>query len=107
MDSKRVWGAAIFPIGHPEVFGGMWDSDQLHWTRAAAIAEIESQVIKMGLLPLEWTSGAGDLMVGRTHHPSNKHLEFAVLVRSARMPQGEPQGEPPRELSSNPPPADR
>jgi hypothetical protein len=57
MDTRLVWGAVLVPIGHPEVFGGMWDSNQLHWTRAAAVAEIEEHVIKMGLLPLEWSRG--------------------------------------------------
>src|SRR5271166_5306753 len=52
VDERRVWAAAIFPIGHSEVFGGMWDTNQLYWTRAEAIAEIEDQVIKMGLLPM-------------------------------------------------------
>ena len=71
MEDRRVWAAAIFPIGHSEVFGGMWDSDQLHWTRAEAVTEIEDRVVKMGLLPMEWTSGEGDLMIGRTHYPGN------------------------------------
>jgi len=39
MDTRLVWGAVLVPVGHPEVFGGMWDSNQLHWTRAAAVAE--------------------------------------------------------------------
>jgi hypothetical protein len=56
MEDGRVWAAAMFPIGHSEVFGGMWDSDQLHWTLAEAVAEIEAHVVKMGLLPMEWTS---------------------------------------------------
>ena len=90
MDERRVWAAAIFPIGHSEVFGGMWDTNQLYWTRAEAIAEIEDQVIKMGLLPMEWTSGEGDLMIGRTHFPGDEQSRFAVLVRSARLPEGEP-----------------
>jgi len=29
----------------------MWDSDQLHWTRAAGVAEIEDHVIKHSVLP--------------------------------------------------------
>src|SRR5215475_5805542 len=90
MQNRRVWAAAIFPIGHSEVFGGMWDSDQLHWTRAEAVAEIEDHVVKMGLLPMEWTSGEGDLLVGRTHHPGNDQQRYAVIVRSARLPKGEP-----------------
>jgi hypothetical protein len=90
MENRRVWAAAIFPIGHAEVFGGMWDSDQLHWTRAAAIGEIENQVVKMGLLPMQWTSGAGNLMIGRTHYPGNEQRGFAAMVRSVRLPEGEP-----------------
>ena len=90
MENRRVWAAAIFPIGHAEVFGGMWDSDQLHWTRAAAIGEIENHVVKMGLLPMQWTSGAGDLMIGRTHYPGNEQRVFAAMVRSVRLPEGEP-----------------
>ena len=70
MNNRRVWAAAIFPIGHAEVFGGIWDSDRLHWTRAAAIAEIENHVVRMGLLPMQWTSGAGDLMIGRPIIPA-------------------------------------
>src|SRR5215510_10110913 len=79
MQNRRVWAAAIFPIGHSEVFGGMWDSDQLHWTRAEAVSEIEDHVVKMGLLPMEWTSAERDLMIGRTHHPGNDQLRYAVL----------------------------
>ncbi len=94
MDERRVWAAAIFPIGHSEVFGGMWDSDQLHWTRAEAVAEIEHHVMKMGLLPMEWTSGEGGLVIGRTHHPGNEQLRFAVLVRSVWLPKGEPPDNP-------------
>jgi hypothetical protein len=90
MEDRRVWAAAIFPIGHSEVFGGMWDSDQLHWTRAEAVAKIEDHVVKMGLLPMEWTSGEGDLMIGRTHYPGNGQLRYAVLVRSVRPPKGGP-----------------
>jgi hypothetical protein len=82
----------LVPIGHSEVFGGIWDSNQLHWTRAAAVAEIEEHVIKMGLLPLEWSRGevqGGDLLIGRTRTPGRER-EYAVLVRSARLPTGEP-----------------
>jgi hypothetical protein len=86
----RVWAAAIFPIGQAEVFGGMWDSDQLHWTRAAAVSEIEARVIEMGLLPMEWTRAEGDLIIGRTHYPGNEQRGFAVMVRSVRLPKGEP-----------------
>lgn len=78
---------------HSEIFGGMWDSNQLHWTRAAAVAEIGEHVIKTGLLPLEWSRGDiqnGDLLIGRTHHPGHGQ-EYAALVRSARLPTGEPQ----------------
>ena len=57
---------------------------------AAAVAEIENQVLKMGLLPMQWTSGAGDLMIGRTHYPGDERLGFAVPVRSVRLPEGEP-----------------
>jgi hypothetical protein len=85
MEHRRAWAAAIFPIGHAEVF----DSDQLHWTRAGAIAEIENHVVKMGLLPMQWTSGAGDLMIGRTHYPGNEQRGFAAMVRSIRLPEGE------------------
>lgn len=95
MDERRVWAAAIFPIGQSEVFGGLWDTDQLYWTRAEAIAEIEAHVIKMGLLPMEWTNGEGDLLIGRTHYPNKEQPSFAVLVRSARLPKGEsPSGTP-------------
>jgi hypothetical protein len=90
MENRRVWAAAIFPIGHAEVFGGMWDSDQLHWTRAGAISEIENHVVKMGLLPMQWTSGAGDLMIVRTHYPGNEQRGFAAMIRSVRLPEGEP-----------------
>jgi hypothetical protein len=69
-NGPRVWAAAIFPIGQAEVFGGMWDSDQLHWTRAAAVSEIEARVIETGLLPMEWTRAEGDLIIGRTHFPA-------------------------------------
>ena len=66
MDRRRVWAAAMFPIGQADVFGELWNGDQLHWTRAAAVAEIEDRVIKMGLLPLDWTRAEGDLIIGRT-----------------------------------------
>ena len=92
MDTRFVWGAVLVPVGHPEIFGGMWDSNQLHWTRAAAVAEIEGHVIKMGLLPLEWSRGDvqnGDLLIGRTSSPGGER-QYAVLVRSARLPTGEP-----------------
>jgi hypothetical protein len=95
MANRRAWGAAIFPIGHAEVFGGMWDTDQLYWTRAEAVAGIEHHVIKMGLLPLEWSSGTGDLLIGRTRYPNDKRLSFAVMVRSARLPKGQPPPEMP------------
>jgi hypothetical protein len=88
--TNGVWAAAIFPIGHAEVFGGMWDSDQLHWTRAAAVSEIEARVTEMGLLPMEWTRAEGDLIIGRTHYPGNEQRGFAVMVRSVRLPKGEP-----------------
>jgi hypothetical protein len=44
----------------------------------------------MGLLPMQWTSGAGDLMIGRTHYPGNEQRGFAAMVRSVRLPEGEP-----------------
>ena len=91
IDTTLVWGAVLVPIGHPEVFGGMWDSNRLHWTRAAAVAEIEEHVIKMGLLPLEWSRGDvqnGDLLIGRTSSPGGQQ-QYAVLVRSARLPTAE------------------
>jgi hypothetical protein len=88
MENRGMWGAAMFPIRNSEVFGGMWDSDPLHWTRAEAVAEIEDHVVKVGLLPMEWTSGEGDLMIGRTH--GNDKQRYAVLVRSARLPKREP-----------------
>jgi hypothetical protein len=94
MENRRVWAAAIFPIGNSEVFGGMWDSDQLYWTRAEAVAEIEDHVVKMGLLPMEWTTGEGDLMIGRTHYPGNDQPRFAVLVRRARPPKAKPRNAP-------------
>ena len=97
MDTTLVWGAVLVPIGHPEVFGGMWDSNQLHWTRAAAVAEIEEHVIKMGLLPLEWSRGDvqnGDLLIGRTSSPGGVQ-QYAVLVRSGRLPTGEPPSDLP------------
>ena len=95
MDSRLVWAAVIIPVGNRDVFGGMWDSNQLHWTRAAAVAEIENQVITMGLLPLEWSRGevqGGDLLIGRTRSPGGER-EYAVLVRSTRLPAGEPPPE--------------
>ena len=97
MSSKIVWGAAIFPIGHAEIFGGVWDSNRLHWTRAAAISEIEAHVIEMGLLPLQWSRGEvenGDLLIGRTHFPGKEEQAFAVLVRSMRLPEGEAPADP-------------
>jgi len=44
MDTRLVWGAVLVPVGHSEVFGGMWDSNQLHCTRAAAVAEKGSRL---------------------------------------------------------------
>ena len=93
MDNRRVWGAAIFPIGRADIFGGIWDSNRLYWTRAAAVAEIEAHVIEMGLLPLQWSRGGvenGDLLIGRTHVPGKEEQAYAVLVRSAWLPEGEP-----------------
>src|SRR4051794_15867438 len=93
MGIKVVWGAAIFPIGHGEIFGGMWDSNRLHWTRGAAVAEIEAHVIEMGLLPLQWSRGEvqnGDLLIGRTRLPGKEVRAFAVLVRSMQPPEGDP-----------------
>jgi hypothetical protein len=93
MNDRLVWGAVIVPIGHFEIFGGIWDSNRLHWTRAAAVAEIEAHVIEMGLLPLQWSRGEvenGDLLIGRTNAPGNQEKAFAVLVRSAWLPHGEP-----------------
>ena len=97
MDTKRVWGAAIFPIGHAEIFGGVWDSNRLHWTRVAAVSEIEAHVIEMGLLPLQWSRGEvqnGDLLIGRTHVPGKEEQAFAVLVRSMRLPEGKAPADP-------------
>ena len=90
MDRRRVWAAAMFPIGQADVFGELWNGDQLHWTRAAAVAEIEDRVIKMGLLPLDWTRAEGDLIIGRTQAPGNEKLAYAVMVRSAWLPGDEP-----------------
>ena len=70
----------------------MWDSNRLHWTRAAAVAEIEAHVIEMGLLPLEWSRGEvrdADLLIGRTHVPGKEEQAFAVLVRSMWLPAGD------------------
>jgi hypothetical protein len=102
MDKRRIWGAAIFPIGRAEVFGGIWDSNRLHWTRAIAVSEIEAHVIEIGLLPLQWSRGNvknGDLLIGSTHVPSKEKQAFGVLVRSIRLPEGEP----PPDLSREPP----
>ena len=44
----------------------------------------------MGLLPMEWARAEGDLIVGRTRYPGNEQLGFAVMVRSVRLPKGEP-----------------
>jgi len=70
---------------------------QFHSTHAAAVAEIEEHVIKVGLLPLEWSRGDvknGDLLIGRTRSPGGER-EYAVLVPSARLPTGEPPSDLP------------
>ena len=56
MEIERLWAAAIVPLGHAEVFGGLWDTDQLYLTRAEAVRDIEDHAIKMGLLPVAWST---------------------------------------------------
>jgi hypothetical protein len=88
--SKRVWGAVIVPIGHADVFGGMWDVDELFWTVSDAVRGIERHAAKMGLLPVEWEQADEKLLIGRTHAPSDPSKAYALLVRSVRLPQGAP-----------------
>jgi hypothetical protein len=83
-DARRLWAAAIFPWG-TEIVGGMWDTDRLYRTRAEAIRDIEDHVIKMGLLPISWSTADEKLTIGRTRKPGDD-LTYVVLVRSARLP---------------------
>ena len=84
-DARRLWAAGIFPWG-TEIFGGMWDTDRFYRTRAEAILDIEDHAIKMGLLPISWSTPDEKLTIGRTHKPGNETLTYLVLVRSGRLP---------------------
>jgi phosphoglycolate phosphatase-like HAD superfamily hydrolase len=83
-DARRLWAAGIFPWG-TEIFGGMWDTDRLYRTRTEAIRDIEDHAIKMGLLPISWSTPDEKLTIGRTRKPGDD-LTYVVLVRSARLP---------------------
>ena len=83
---ERLWGAALWPIGQPDVFGAMFETDCLYVRRQEAIRVIEDQVIKMGLLPIFWSQVDEKLLIGRTHVPGKENKAFAILVRSARLP---------------------
>ena len=72
---------------------------QLHWMHAAAVAEIEEHVIKVGLLPLEWSRGdvqKGDLLTDNTRSPAsgNERLWSAATgyPRVSRICGGEDEG---------------
>jgi len=84
-DTRRLWAAGIFPWG-TEIFGGMWDTDRFYRTRAEAILDIEDHAIKMGLLPISWSTPDEKLTIGRTTKPGNENLTYLVLVRSGRLP---------------------
>ena len=50
-----------------------------------AIRDIEDHAIKMGLLPISWSTPDEKLTIGRTRKPGDD-LAYVVLVRSARLP---------------------
>jgi len=80
---KRLWVAVVVPVGHPEIFGGMWDTDELHRTRIEAVKAVEQRAIAMGLLPVTWSQPEERLLIGRTHAPGEPHDAFVLLVRAA------------------------
>jgi hypothetical protein len=82
--ARRLWAAGIFPWG-TEMFGGMWDTDRFYRTRTEAIRDIEDHAIKMGLLPISWSTPDEKLTIGRTRKPGD-HLTYVALVRSGRLP---------------------
>ena len=85
---KRLWVAVVVPVGHPEIFGGMWDTDELHRTRIEAVKAVEQRVIAMGLLPVTWSQPEERLLIGRTHAPGKPHDAFVLLVRGVYLPRG-------------------
>ena len=85
--TNRVWAAVIVPVGVPDVFGGMWDVDQLFWTCAAAVAGVERHATHiMGLMPVAWSRPEDRLLIGRTHMPGDPSKAYAILVRSVLLP---------------------
>ena len=79
-----VVGSRDLSVG-TEIVGGMWDTDRLYRTRTEAIRDIEDHAIKMGLLPISWSTPDEKLTIGRTRKPGDD-LTYVVLVRSARLP---------------------
>jgi hypothetical protein len=64
----------------------VWGTDRFYRTRAEAFIDIEDHAIKMGLLPISWSTPDEKLTIGRTHKPGNETLPYLVLVQSGRLP---------------------
>jgi hypothetical protein len=82
---RRIWAATIVPLERPEVFGGMWDTDRVYLTRNEAVVDVEAHAVERGLAPIAWSEVDEKLLIGRTH---DDVASFAILVRSARLPEG-------------------
>ena len=81
MAGARFWIAAIYPIGHGDVFGGMWGYDLVYDSSDEAISDADEQAARIGLVPIKWAAIDDKLIIGRTHN-AHAGRDYAVIVRS-------------------------
>jgi hypothetical protein len=84
---RRVWLAVVYPIGLADIFGGAWDRDQLHWTRAAAEEEAAKIASVLELSSIRWTEITEVWALGRCHKIGNETELYGVTVRGVRLPE--------------------
>ncbi len=86
VESERLWIAVVAAVGYADVFGGEWDSDQLHRTRAGAEAEIYQIALAHDLSPIEWTEITEVWSIGRCHKIGRPIELYVAVVRGVRVP---------------------
>jgi hypothetical protein len=87
---RRVWAAALFPIGHAEVFGGARDRDRLHWTKEEAEKDALQLADEMSLSPIRWRVVDEFLRIGFCHRIDHEDEQWAAMVRGVLLPLGSP-----------------